>query len=121
MKFRLITISKNIIICSTFLLISISCNKENDKRLKYIGDWNFKGNGFSYSSYYDYNIPPGQYPDWVSTSSSSTDYNDSTRSILLAESPNKLIIKYFESCQPVIYNLSDSGEKWSDNYGAFVR
>ena len=120
MKFRLITISKNIIICSTFLLISISCNKENDERLKYVGDWNFKGNEFSYSGYYDYNVPPGQSPDWVSTSSSSTDYNDSTGSILLAESPNELIIKYCESCDPVIYNLSDSGEKWSDNYGAFV-
>jgi hypothetical protein len=120
MKFRLITISKNIIICSTFLLISISCNKENDERLKYVGDWNFKGNEFSYSGYYDYNVPPGQSPDWVSTSSSSTDYNDSTGSILLAESPNELIIKYCESCDPVICNLSDSGEKWSDNYGAFV-
>ena len=120
MKFRLITISKNIIICFTFFLISISCNKENDERLKYVGDWNFKGNEFSYSGYYDYNVPPGQSPDWVSTSSSSTDYNDSTGSILLAESPNELIMKYCESCDPVIYNLSDSGEKWSDNYGALV-
>ena len=120
MKFRLKIISLIILVCSTFLFLFTYCNKENDGRLKYVGDWNFKGNGFSYSGYYDYNVPPGQSPNWVSTSSSSTDYNDSTGSILLSEIQNELIIKYSESCDPVIYNLSDSGEKWSDNYGAFV-
>ena len=120
MKFRLKIISSIMLVCSTFLFLFTSCNKENDERLKYLGDWNFKGNGFSYSGYYDYNVPPGQSPNWVSNSSSSTDYNDSTGSILLAESPNELIIKYCKSCQPVIYNLSDSGEKWSENLGAIV-
>ena len=120
MNFSQKIISRIILVCTTFLLVLLSCEKENDPRLKYVGDWNFKGNGFSYSGYYDYNVPPGQSPNWVSTSSSSTDYNDSTGSILLSEIQNELIIKYSESCDPVIYNLSDSGEKWSDNYGAFV-
>ena len=120
MNFSQKIISRIILVCTTFLFLFNSCNKENDGRLKYVGDWNFKGNGFSYSGYYDYNVPPGQSPNWVSNSSSSTDYNDSTGSILLADTPNELIIKYCESCDPVLYNLSDSGEKWSDNYGAFV-
>ena len=120
MKFIPKIIPKIILVCTTFLLVLLSCEKENDPRLKYVGDWNFKGNGFSYSGYYDYNVPPGQSPNWVSTSLSSTDYNDSTGSVLLADDLNKLFIKYCESCQPVIYNLSDSGEKWSDNLAAIV-
>ena len=120
MRFNPKIITKIILVWFTSLLLLTSCNKECDERLKYVGDWNFKGNEFSYSGYYDYNVPPGQSPNWVSTSSSSTDYNDSTGSILLADDPNELIIKYCESCQPVIYNLSDSGEKWSDNIGAIV-
>lgn len=120
MNFSQKIISRIILVCTTFLLVLLSCEKENDPRLKYIGDWNFKGNRFSYSGYYDYNVPPGQSPNWISTSSSSTDYNDSTGSILLADNPIELIIKYCESCDPLIYNLSDSGEKWSDNLGAIV-
>ena len=120
MSFSQKIISRIILVCTTFLLVLLSCEKENDPRLKYIGDWNFKGNRFSYSGYYDYNVPPGQSPNWISTSSSSTDYNDSTGSILLADNPIELIIKYCESCDPLIYNLSDSGEKWSDNLGAIV-
>ena len=120
MKFIPKIISRNIIICSTFLFLFSSCKKENDARLKYVGDWNFKGNGFSYSGYYDYNVPPSESPNWVSTSSSTTDYNDSTGCILLAENPNELIIKYCESCDPVIFDLSNIGEKWSENLGAIV-
>ena len=120
MNFSQKIISRIILVCTTFLLVLLSCEKENDPRLKYVGDWNFKGNRFSYSGYYDYNVPPGQSPNWISTSSSTNDYNDSTGSILLADNPNELIIKYCESCDPLIYNLSDSGEKWSDNLGAIV-
>ena len=120
MNFSQKIISRIILVCTTFLLVLLSCEKENNPRLKYVGDWNFKGNGFSYSGYYDYNVPPGQSPNWISTSSSTTDYNDSTGSILLVDNPNELIIKYCESCDPVIYNLSDSGEKWSVNLGAIV-
>ena len=120
MNFSQKIISRIILVCTTFLLVLLSCEKENDPRLKYVGDWNFKGNGFSYSGYYDYNVPPGQSPNWISSSSSTTDYNDSTGSILLADNPKELIIKYCESCDPLIYNLIDSGEKWSDNLGAIV-
>ena len=83
---------------------------------KYTGDWNFKGNSFSYSGYYIYN------PDaeWYSTSSSTTSYNDSTGSIQLGENMNELIFKYCESCEPVIYNLNDSGEVWSENFGGYI-
>jgi len=120
MNFSQKIISRIILVCTTFLLVLLSCEKENNPRLKYVGDWNFKGNGFSYSGYYDYNVPPGQSPNWISTSSSTTDFNDSTGCILLADNPNELIIKYCESCDPLIYNLSDSGEKWSVNLGAIV-
>ena len=120
MNFSQKMISRIILVCTNFLLVLLSCEKENDPRLKYVGDWNFKGNGFSYSGYYDYNVPPGQLPNQISSSSSTTDFNDSTGSILLADNPNELIIKYCESCDPLIYNLIDSGEKWSDNLGAIV-
>ena len=120
MNFSQKIISRIILVCTTFLLVLLSCEKENDPRLKYVGDLNFKGNGFSYSGYYDYNVPPGLSPNQISSSSSTTDFNDSTGSILLADNPNELIIKYCESCDPLIYNLIDSGEKWSDNLGAIV-
>ena len=105
-----------------FLLVIFSCGKENknDPRLKYVGQWNFKSNSFSYSGYYDYNVPPGQSPVWTSNTSTSTLYNDSTGSIQLGEDANELIFKYCESCEPIIYNLNDEGEHYSENYGAFV-
>ncbi len=103
-----------------FLLGFVSCEKKNDPRLKYIGQWNFKSNNFSYSGYYDYNVPPGQSPVWTSTTSTTTLYNDSTGSIQLGENPNELIFKYCESCEPIIYNLNDEGEQYSENYGAFI-
>jgi len=99
-------------------LVLLSCEKENDLRLKYVGDWNFKGNGYSYSGYYIYDSLLNSH--WTYNESFTTDYNDSTGSIELGDNSNELIIKYCESCDPVIYNLSDSGEKWSDNYGAIV-
>lgn len=120
MKFTIKTIFQNIIFYSTFLFLLIACEKKNDERLKYVGDWNFKGNGFSYSGYYDYNVPPGQLPIWTSNSSSSTNYNDSTGSIYLGERQDELIIKYCVSCNAVIFNLNNSGEQWSENLGANV-
>ncbi len=99
-------------------MVLLSCEKENDLRLKYVGDWNFKGNGYSYSGYYIYDSLLNSH--WTYNESFTTDYNDSTGSIELGDNSNELIIKYCESCDPVIYNLSDSGEKWSDNYGAIV-
>lgn len=121
MNFSQKIISRIILVCTTFLFLFTYCNKENDGRLKYVGDWNFKGNSFSYSGYYDYNVPPGQSPNWVSSSSSTTDYNDSTGSIELGDNSNEIIIKYCESCHSVIYNLNENGEEeWSDNYGGNI-
>tara|TARA_B110000444_G_scaffold97169_1_gene92223 strand:+ start:897 stop:1436 length:540 start_codon:yes stop_codon:yes gene_type:complete len=82
----------------------------------YTGDWNFKGNSFSYSGYYIY-TPDAE---WYSTSSSTTSYNDSTGSVQLGENMNELIFKYCESCNPVIYNLNDSGEVWSESLGGYI-
>ena len=82
----------------------------------YTGDWNFKGNGYSYSGYYIYN----PYAEWTYTESITTNYNDSTGSIKLGENINELIIKYCESCEPVIYDLNDEGLEWSESYGGNV-
>ena len=41
-------------------------------------------------------------------------------SIQLGEEENELIFKYCESCEPIIYNLNDEGEHYSENYGAFI-
>ena len=108
----------------TFLLFFISCEKEsnkkeNDLRLKYIGDWNFKGNGYSYSGYYIYDSLLNS--QWTYDETFTTDYNDSTGTIELGENINEIIIKYCESCHPVIYNLNENGvEDWSHSYGASV-
>ena len=90
-----------------FLLFFISCEKEpyekeNDLRLKYIGDWNFKGNGYSYSGYYIYDSLLNS--QWTYDETFTTDYNDSTGTIELGENLNEIIIKYCESCNPLIYN-----------------
>ena len=82
----------------------------------YTGDWNFKGTEFSYSGYYIY-TPEAE---WYSTSSSTTSYNDSTGSIQLGQNTNELIFKYCEACEPVVYNLNDSGEVWSESLGGYV-
>tara|TARA_A100001011_G_scaffold379394_1_gene445356 strand:+ start:630 stop:1169 length:540 start_codon:yes stop_codon:yes gene_type:complete len=82
----------------------------------YTGNWNFKGNSFSYSGYYIY-TPEAE---WYSTSSSTTSYNDSTGSIQLGQNTNELIFKYCEACEPVVYNLNDSGEVWSESLGGYV-
>ena len=95
-----------------FLLFFISCEKEpyekeNDLRLKYIGDWNFKGNGYSYSGYYIYDSLLNS--QWTYDETFTTDYNDSTGTIELGENLNEIIIKYCESCNPLIYNLNENG------------
>jgi hypothetical protein len=114
------------------LIFFFSCEKENEvsyaneeeehnypdnhPNMDYVGNWNFKGNSFSYSGYYIY-TPEAE---WYSTSSSTINYNDSTGSIQLGDNMDELIFKYCEACEPVIYNLNDSGEVWSENLGGFV-
>ena len=114
------------------LIFFFSCEKENEvsyaneeeehnypdnhPNMDYVGNWNFKGNSFSYSGYYIY-TPEAE---WYSTSSYTISYNDSTGSIQLGENMNELIFKYCEACEPIIYNLNDSGEVWSENLGGVV-
>ena len=88
----------------------------NNPNMDYVGNWNFKGTNFSYSGYYIY-TPEAE---WYSTSSSTISYNDSTGSIQLGDNMNELIFKYCEACDPVIYNLNDSGEVWSENLGGVI-
>ena len=126
------TIKKLLLLIIIPLVFFFSCEKENEvsyaneeeehnypdnhPNMDYVGNWNFKGNSFSYSGYYIY-TPEAE---WYSTSSSTINYNDSTGSIQLGENMNELIFKYCEACEPVIYNLNDSGEVWSENLGGFV-
>ena len=102
------------------IILLISCEKtsnndlDNNPNIGFVGNWNFKGNSFSYSGYYIY-TPEAE---WYSTSSSSTLYNDSTGSIQLGENANELIFKYCESCEEVVYDVSDNGFYWSENLGS---
>ena len=82
---------------------------------RYTGNWNFKGNGVSYSGYYTYDSLLNS--EWVSNVTMTTNYNDSTGSIQLGANINELIFKYCESCEPIIYNLNDSGFFWSESLG----
>ena len=110
-----------ILLSMTIITFIISCikEKENDPRLKYVGDWNFKGNGYSYSGYYIYDSLLNSH--WTYNESFTTDYNDSTGSIELGDNSNEIIIKYCESCHSIIYNLNENGkEEWSDNYGGNI-
>lgn len=94
-------------------IILVSCQKEevtnNDPRLRYVGDWNFKSNSYSYSGFYDYNVPPGYSPIWTYTESSSSDYNDSTGIISIGPNPYELIIKYCNTCPSQIFMLNENG------------
>ena len=88
------------------LLFTYSCKKDNnDIRLQYTGQWNFKGNEYSFSSYYIYNPDP----EWTYSETYNTLYNDSTGSIQLGEKSNELLFKYCETCDALIYNLDDNG------------
>ncbi|MCH2235998.1 MAG: hypothetical protein MK078_17290 [Crocinitomicaceae bacterium] len=106
-----------------FLLFSVSCGKDkvnglsNDPRNKYVGTWNFKGNGYYYSGYYIY-TGPDMTAEWTYTESYSTDYNDSTGSVAIGPGENDLLIKYCETCSPVTYNLDESGTGswWINEY-----
>ena len=107
----------------TTIIVFFGCERELEKNntnnhpnIDYVGNWNFKGNGYSYSGYYIY-TPEAE---WYSTSSSTINYNDSTGSIQLGENMDELIFKYCEACEPVVYNLNDSGEVWSESLGGYV-
>ena len=86
---------------------------KDDPRTKYVGEWNFKGHSYYFSGFYDYS---DSIPVWTYTESESTNYNDSTGSIVLGESDNELLIKYCGSCPPQVYNLDENGQgSWTLN------
>ena len=93
-------------------------SNSNNSNMVYIGDWNFKGSGVSYSGYYSYDSLLNS--EWVSDVTYITNYNDSTGSIELGLSENELVFKYCSYCDPVIYNLNDSGLVYSENYGGNI-
>ena len=91
-----------------------SCRKDKvklfeDPREKYFGTWNFKGNSFSYSGYYDYSGDPADGPVWTSTTTTSTNYNDSTGSVKAGDNLNEVIIKFCSYCQEEVDKLDESG------------
>ena len=90
-------------------------DNSNHPNMIYVGDWNFKGNEYTYSGYYTYDSLMNS--EWVVDDEIITHYNDSTGSIQLGANINELIFKYCESCEPVIYNLSDSGFFYSPELG----
>ena len=94
------------IIMFTFLGCSKDKAHENDPRLKYVGQWNFKSTHYYFSGYYDYS---GQTPVWTYTESTTIGYNDSTGSVNIGEHENELIVKFCSNCQTRIYNLTDNG------------
>ena len=109
--------TRNLLVAMIVLFVAFSCRKDevipDDARLKYVGEWNFKGNSYTFSGYYDYS---GQTPVWTSNTTSSTSYNDSTGSVQIGTSANELILTYCSTCPPVVYNFNDNGTgKWSLN------
>lgn len=93
-------------------------SNSNYSNMVYVGDWNFKGSGVSYSGYYSYDSLLTS--EWVSDVTYITNYNDSTGSVELGLSENELVFKYCNYCDPVIYNLNDSGLVYSENYGGNI-
>jgi hypothetical protein len=106
------------------LLLAVSCRPddgllpENDPRDVYVGNWNFKGNGYSFSGYYIFG--EDMEPEWTYTESFSTSHNDSTGSVTIGVGENDLLISYCGTCAPVVYNLNDNGiEAWWINETEF--
>ena len=95
----------------------LGCEEEKANNITsiYNGNWNFKGNGISYSGYYVYDSLLNS--EWITNVTYTTNYNDSTGSIQLGENIDELIFKYCEMCEPIIYNLNDSGFVYSEYLG----
>ena len=103
-----------IVSMASLLLLAISCRPDNglapdnDPRNKYVGDWNFKGNGYSYSGWYIYTGEDME-AEWTYTASFTTSHNDSTGSVAIGTGENDLLISYCGTCEPVVYNLDENG------------
>ena len=101
-----------------------SCKKEDnsktDYRTQYVGEWNFKTTTFHYSGDYDYNVPPGSSPIWVSTSETTISENDSTGTVSLGSGENQLILKYCSTCEERIIDLDQNGNgSWTITSATF--
>ncbi len=114
-----------LILITIFFFFSCEVEEENNNDINdnpntvYVGDWNFKGNGVSYSGYYTYDSLLNS--EWVANVTYTTNYNDSTGSIQLGDNINELIFKYCNSCDPVIYDLNNNGEQqWSESNGNYT-
>ena len=66
-------------------------DNSNHHNMIYVGDWNFKGNEYTYSGYYTYDSLMNS--EWVVDDEIITHYNDSTGSIQLGANINELIFK----------------------------
>jgi hypothetical protein len=106
-------------VLSLILLVGLingltSCKKEDDpevdSRAKYVGAWNFKTTVFHYSGYYDYNVPPGSSPIWVTDNETTVSENDSTGSVVLGPGENQLTLKYCSTCSERIIDLDQNGK-----------
>ena len=52
-------------------------------------------------------------PEWTYTESFFTSYNGSSGSVDIGVGENDLLISYFGTCEPVVYNLHENGlEAW---------
>ncbi len=120
---------KKIVLALITMIFFFACEKEVEKEenqndtnhpnMIYVGDWNFKGNEYSYSGYYVYDSLYNS--EWVIDDEIITHHNDSTGSIQLGENDDELIFKYCESCPPVIYDLNNNGEEqWSEGNGNYI-
>lgn len=91
------------------MLVIAGCTKEkaheNDPRLKYVGQWNFKSTSYYFSGYYDYS---GQTPVWTYTESTTIGYNDSTGFVKIGENENELLVQFCNTCETRVYNLTQN-------------
>jgi hypothetical protein len=112
-----------LLVILSVLSITTACKKEkkDDPRTKYVGSWNFKQTSFTFSGYYDYNVPPGTSPTWVSNTSTNVMYDDNSGSIGFGKEENELIIKYCSSCYERVINLDlNVTGSWTLNENDFI-
>jgi hypothetical protein len=92
-----------------FVLTLLGCAKdkakENDPRLKYVGQWNFKSTSYYFSGFYDYS---GQTPVWTYNESTTIGYNDSTGFVQIGDNENELKVQFCNTCQTRVYNLTQN-------------
>ena len=96
----------------------VDCLNDCSTNSIYTGNWNFKGISISYSGYYTYDSLLNS--EWVSNVTYTTNYNDSLGTVKMGTNLDELIFKYCETCDPIIYNLNDSGFVYSESLGSNI-